>query len=208
MQKMFLKKNKLKISHENSPSWETFFCSICKRAFRSKPTLNDHMRIHPVVLPFSCNTCKGVFRSKQAFINHKKTHEVMPPVHCDICKRSFSSKSSLEIHQRVHTAEQFLPAWFVEKAFFAYLCWVVTWKLTNKKTPSNFRPVGKSFTHKKKTQLSSTAHIRIHTGEKTLSLVNFVANVLIRFSHFRLYKAKKLYIVVPFELNENFWILI
>lgn len=101
-----------------------------------------------------------------------------------------------------------LPAWFVEKAFFAYLCWLVTWKLTNKKNPSNFRPVGKSFTHKKNPQLSSTAHIRIRTGEKTLSLVNFVANVLIRFSHFRLYKAKKLYIVVPFELNENFWILI
>ncbi|XP_071050728.1 zinc finger protein 569-like [Onthophagus taurus] len=53
----------------------SFSCKICKKSFRTKTILKEHMRIHTNSKPFVCN----------------------------ICQKSFAQRRGLHIHIRIHT---------------------------------------------------------------------------------------------------------
>ena len=48
-----------------------YSCTTCKKKFKSKSNLNNHMRSHTRVYPFNCTNCKRFFDRKKRQLDHK-----------------------------------------------------------------------------------------------------------------------------------------
>lgn len=111
-------------------------CSVCKKIFGKKATLENHVRInHDLKLkPQMCDKCGKCFPNNHKLGLHYRTHTGFKPFACDACKKCFRTKQLLDEHIRIHTGEKPYACKFCGKCF-------------NQRTPLK-------------------VHTRMHTGEK------------------------------------------
>lgn len=70
------------------PKAKNFHCEICKKCFRSRDPLNDHMRTHTKEKPFLCNYCPAKFTNRANLRRHHMIHSGEKPHICEICQKS------------------------------------------------------------------------------------------------------------------------
>lgn len=103
--------NKDQIKDENSPnsqnssnSTNTSFtiCEVCKKIFKRKEHLMQHLKSHIGLRPFKCdeNGCNKSFSRKEHLLRHIVSHTGKKMFSCDLCHKLFSRKDNLNKHKR------------------------------------------------------------------------------------------------------------
>lgn len=79
-------------------------CSICKRGYRKRIDMDNHMKSHePKGRPYECNECWVRFPEFKQLAMHKFTvHELIKPHTCDECGKQFGTESALKTHIKFH----------------------------------------------------------------------------------------------------------
>ncbi|XP_052773081.1 zinc finger protein 271-like [Mya arenaria] len=94
-----------------------FPCDVCKKQYKSKNTLKQHLKIHNNQRDFKCKLCSRAFIQKISYQDHMKGHEkgeslrkracfVKPTEFCHLCKKAFANKTGLRRHIRKHELGQ------------------------------------------------------------------------------------------------------
>ncbi|GFX54507.1 zinc finger protein [Trichonephila clavipes] len=62
--------------HMGTPRFQLrlYDCEICKKSFKQKVHLQDHMRSHTLEKPFKCHLCPQAFNRKSSAKRHLKVH--------------------------------------------------------------------------------------------------------------------------------------
>ncbi|XP_032589698.2 uncharacterized protein LOC6574238 isoform X1 [Drosophila mojavensis] len=81
-------------------------CGICKRGYRKRTDMDNHMKSHePKGRPYECNECWVRFPEFKQLAMHKFTvHELIKPHTCDECGKQFGTESALKTHIKFHGA--------------------------------------------------------------------------------------------------------
>ncbi|XP_014364418.2 zinc finger protein draculin-like [Papilio machaon] len=87
------------VSNQNSLS-----CEICKKSFKNKQLLNNHLSIH--TKEHMCDKCGEGFFSKKQLKSHSISHEEKLSHECSVCKSSFKTLQHLKNHIAVHSSEK------------------------------------------------------------------------------------------------------
>lgn len=77
-------------------------CDVCKKVFKRKEFLMQHLKSHIGLRPFKCNepTCNKSFSRKEHLLRHEVSHTGQKMFTCDVCKKLFSRKDNLNKHRR------------------------------------------------------------------------------------------------------------
>jgi uncharacterized C2H2 Zn-finger protein len=89
------------------PSEKPYECVLCKRTFRRRHHLVDHVRTHTGEKPFRCDTCGACFRQRGTLTVHRRTHGSVgiKTFECPTCCKKFNHKVSLTRHCKRHAEE-------------------------------------------------------------------------------------------------------
>lgn len=77
-------------------------CDVCKKVFKRKEFLMQHLKSHIGLRPFKCDepTCNKSFSRKEHLLRHVVSHTGKKMFICDVCKKHFSRKDNLNKHRR------------------------------------------------------------------------------------------------------------
>lgn len=77
-------------------------CDVCKKIFKRKEFLMQHLKSHIGLRPFKCDepTCSKSFSRKEHLLRHVVSHTGKKMFNCDVCKKLFSRKDNLNKHRR------------------------------------------------------------------------------------------------------------
>uniref|UniRef100_A0A182Q7D0 C2H2-type domain-containing protein n=1 Tax=Anopheles farauti TaxID=69004 RepID=A0A182Q7D0_9DIPT len=98
----YVQQNHIRTVHENVRSYRCPICVEPIRMFKSKRTLEDHMRYHTGERPFVCCICKITFSSGSVHRNHMyRVHREMRKKdrRCNYCGKVFDRILDLKRHQ-------------------------------------------------------------------------------------------------------------
>uniref|UniRef100_A0A182NKX7 Protein krueppel n=1 Tax=Anopheles dirus TaxID=7168 RepID=A0A182NKX7_9DIPT len=98
----YVQQNHIRTVHENVRSYRCPICIEPSRMFKSKRTLEDHMRYHTGERPFVCCICKITFSSGSVHRNHMyRVHREMRKKdrRCNYCGKVFDRILDLKRHQ-------------------------------------------------------------------------------------------------------------
>uniref|UniRef100_A0A182VS99 Protein krueppel n=1 Tax=Anopheles minimus TaxID=112268 RepID=A0A182VS99_9DIPT len=98
----YVQQNHIRTVHENVRSYRCPICTEPSRMFKSKRTLEDHMRYHTGERPFVCCICKITFSSGSVHRNHMyRVHREMRKKdrRCNYCGKVFDRILDLKRHQ-------------------------------------------------------------------------------------------------------------
>jgi len=77
-------------------------CPTCKREFKKKEHLTQHVKLHAGLRPFKCSEegCDKTFSRKEHLSRHLISHSGQKMYTCEVCKKPFSRKDNLNKHKR------------------------------------------------------------------------------------------------------------
>lgn len=77
-------------------------CDVCKKVFKRKEFLMQHLKSHIGLRPFKCDepTCNKSFSRKEHLLRHVVSHTGKKQFNCDVCMKLFSRKDNLNKHRR------------------------------------------------------------------------------------------------------------
>ncbi|XP_031766419.2 zinc finger protein 98-like [Galleria mellonella] len=83
-------------------------CEVCKKCFKRKAHLKEHMYIHNGNKPYSCEPCQKFFATKGNLKEHIAMHDYTgeKPYICEMCEKCFRLSSQLKMHMLIHTGEK------------------------------------------------------------------------------------------------------
>lgn len=87
---------------EKSSDLNLTVCEVCKKIFKRKEFLMQHLKSHIGLRPFKCDepTCNKSFSRKEHLLRHVVSHTGKKMFNCDVCKKLFSRKDNLNKHRR------------------------------------------------------------------------------------------------------------
>ncbi|KAI8046411.1 zinc finger protein 236 [Drosophila gunungcola] len=87
------------------PPTAALICPTCKREFKKKEHLTQHVKLHAGLRPFKCSEegCDKTFSRKEHLSRHLISHSGQKMYTCEVCKKPFSRKDNLNKHKRIHT---------------------------------------------------------------------------------------------------------
>lgn len=98
------------VPSDNVPQSQTpaglFCCRFCRKSFKSRGQLKQHMVVHQKNRPYRCDECGKCYSYAQVLEIHYRTHTGERPYNCRFCGRSFRQRSHLNDHERIHTGEK------------------------------------------------------------------------------------------------------
>ncbi|XP_034488384.1 alpha-protein kinase 1 [Drosophila innubila] len=82
-------------------------CPTCRREFKKKEHLTQHVKLHAGLRPFKCSEegCDKAFSRKEHLSRHLVSHSGQKMFTCEDCKKPFSRKDNLNKHKRTHSAQ-------------------------------------------------------------------------------------------------------
>ncbi|EDV49130.1 mucin-5AC [Drosophila erecta] len=88
-----------------APTTSGLICPTCKREFKKKEHLTQHVKLHAGLRPFKCSEegCDKTFSRKEHLSRHLISHSGQKMYTCEVCKKPFSRKDNLNKHRRIHT---------------------------------------------------------------------------------------------------------
>lgn len=77
-------------------------CEVCRKTFKRKEFLMQHLKSHIGLRPFKCDdpSCNKSFSRKEHLLRHVVSHTGQKQFTCDVCKKLFSRKDNLNKHRR------------------------------------------------------------------------------------------------------------
>ncbi|KFM81712.1 Zinc finger E-box-binding homeobox 1, partial [Stegodyphus mimosarum] len=81
--------------NRNSP--KRYQCEFCSYSSYSSSNCRRHKVVHSEEHPFNCDICKKTFKHKTSLLNHMYMHS-LNPFRCDQCLRDFANKFNLMRH--------------------------------------------------------------------------------------------------------------
>ncbi|OCT72982.1 zinc finger protein 574 [Xenopus laevis] len=84
-------------------------CTVCRKHFKQKFHLQNHMLTHTGERPFHCTDCGKDYRSISSLRCHQLTHNGTKPYRCDFCGKGFTQMSNLKQHRTLHTGASLFP---------------------------------------------------------------------------------------------------
>lgn len=94
--------------HMIQHSEEKFECNLCNNYVTvNKQCLLNHIRVkHKADKPFVCERCKKSFKLKNTLVNHMRQHTSEKPYTCEFCQRKFTSSGNFYSHRkRMHATQ-------------------------------------------------------------------------------------------------------
>ncbi|KAJ8916277.1 hypothetical protein NQ315_016418 [Exocentrus adspersus] len=159
---------------KSTVSCPEFECSECTKVFRSKYTMQRHMKVHTDRDNLRCKVCSKGFTRMADVKRHMSSHTGSKPYCCVVCNSSFTQSGSLSVHMRKHEEFKYLkktPRHVEEKPHLCSICGMA-FKHSSTLTIHVRRHIGdKPYCCKVCNMrfVSSgrlTAHMRVHTGER------------------------------------------
>ncbi|KAG5681894.1 hypothetical protein PVAND_011300 [Polypedilum vanderplanki] len=91
-------------SSTNSSEINLTVCDVCKKIFKRKEFLMQHLKSHIGLRPFKCTeaTCNKAFSRKEHLLRHISSHTGTKEFVCNVCNKFFSRKDNLNKHRRIH----------------------------------------------------------------------------------------------------------
>nr|XP_029719841.1 zinc finger protein 25-like isoform X1 [Aedes albopictus] len=116
--KYFSGSNALKVHQRCHSEEKAFVCSTCGVGFNQRSQLITHEYDHgDAPLPFECEVCKKAFKRKTNLINHMRLHTGERPFACRHCSMSFSSYTTRQFHEMVHTGIRPFKCSYCDRTF-------------------------------------------------------------------------------------------
>lgn len=73
-------------------------CQYCKKTFKNRKNLNEHVAHHEGRDRYWCAICKRGFQLKPHYEGHINKHNNVRPYQCVLCKKSFFFSQGLRTH--------------------------------------------------------------------------------------------------------------
>lgn len=97
---------------------QRFSCTVCKRKFTRKDSLQSHSSIHSGIYNYICVFCDKQFNTRNLLNRHLRCHTGEKPYWCKLCDMTFAENGQLTKHtQQVHLN---LRPFTCEKCSFSY----------------------------------------------------------------------------------------
>ena len=96
---------------------EQYVCDVCKRSFKYRATVVEHMRMYHLERPIKCEHCDASFIKQSSLDEHLRKHLGKRPFRCEICDKSFVRKTLLLRHKESHLTERNVVCDVCNKAF-------------------------------------------------------------------------------------------
>ncbi|XP_053400403.1 gastrula zinc finger protein XlCGF67.1-like [Mercenaria mercenaria] len=82
-------------------------CSLCRESFVSIRRLIEHEKtIHGNERPFECSVCKKSFKTKGNLTEHLTCHSDERKFECNLCQKSFARRPHLKEHMQIHSEKK------------------------------------------------------------------------------------------------------
>ncbi|XP_062404233.1 uncharacterized protein LOC134094642 isoform X2 [Sardina pilchardus] len=137
-------------------------CSYCGRTFKSRFTLQCHIRVHTGERPYSCSVCGKSFTQQSIMSAHRRVHTGEKPHLCSVCGKAYITSGALLIHMRLHTGERPHKCEICGKAYRMACHLTVHRRFHTKDRPYACTVCDKRFSTSNLVKI----HMRTHTGEK------------------------------------------
>ncbi|XP_018330725.1 GATA zinc finger domain-containing protein 14 [Agrilus planipennis] len=92
-------------------------CEICKKTFKRKEHLFQHVKLHTGFRPFRCDKCNKCFMRKEHLLRHMTAHSGAKNFTCDICDKCFSRNDNLLKHKKTHEKQSKFTCQVCQKHF-------------------------------------------------------------------------------------------
>lgn len=94
-------------------------CSQCKKVFRAKWYLKQHLKVYHLQekKQFKCTKCGKSFATLEELNVHSAKHSAVKQFKCDECSKSFVHKQDLKRHRYNHTNQKPFSCQFCHKGF-------------------------------------------------------------------------------------------
>lgn len=148
----------------------TFACELCKKEFRTKRQMKEHvLSLHVGVKPFKCEQCDKVFARKYHLERHVMIHTGTRDFQCEYCGKEFCTKGNLLAHvRRVHLKIREFTCGVCQKGFFSPKDLQTHLKKHTGEKPYQCDVCMKRFSEK----INMEWHLRIHSGERPYQCPN------------------------------------
>lgn len=83
----------------------SFECGECPKSFYDKNELKRHMNKH-LGVRYHCSVCQKMFETKLGCSRHEKTHNKNFSYYCETCGKGFMYISDLKDHRSTHSSEK------------------------------------------------------------------------------------------------------
>lgn len=93
-----------KVTHvEKSQRRLPYKCTTCKKAFKSRAHLKEHLAVHTSLRSHLCHICGASFKTRAVQKKHQQNIHFNPgSFKCNTCPKSFNTKSALQKHVQHH----------------------------------------------------------------------------------------------------------
>ncbi|XP_055373805.1 zinc finger protein 415 [Condylostylus longicornis] len=94
--------------HLKTHSVEKSICSLCKKEFSNKATLDKHLMRHKYQKKYVCRTCQAEYKDENSFKFHLNSHDdsSINRFSCNICNKIFFIRSQLKRHTVIHKKDR------------------------------------------------------------------------------------------------------
>ncbi|XP_045781589.1 myoneurin-like [Maniola jurtina] len=142
-----------------------FICDICRKMYKRKSFLVNHIKTHTEVRQFTCKICQYKCKYQSLLKRHMRTHTGEKPFTCKLCNHKCAQNDALVMHMRIHTGER------------PFSCKLCNYKCTKNsdlvrhmRTHTGEKPFTcKLCNHKCAQNGALVIHMRMHTGERPFS---------------------------------------
>ena len=158
-------KDKLELKQhirEHDPS-QPYECSICEQKYKQHRSLLSHMSVHTGQKAYKCQTCGEGFAWKGTYDNHIKSCKIGQKHQCKFCDQPFETRGEMTAHELCHIGDRPFLCIICQKSYKSKRQMRVHKKFYHLLEPQfQCENCGKKF----KTSTALSLHMSVHLTQK------------------------------------------